>query len=429
MSEKSIRNAVLTMIITLACLVSCGKKAVSVSPLISGYGSIRLSISIAKPAALAKASQSLQTTWNKLIIRVSAPDMDTLTDTTDLSTSQLALIKSLASVKAGSERKVEVWTENSANQAVIHVCGPQAVSVTEGGATDLNLTLRPVKGSIYFDFWNIDSRIDTITARFRTATDTLTVRGVKAPGSRALLSIDYIPDGWNGTIEVLGIDCGATPWDTLYRYSRPYLFLANADSCFYASFKVYPGTINFDITFNLPGITVVQGYMNDKESLDSTEQGPVYISEIMYAVDDSEYVEIYNPLASDAVFDTLIVEVKGVYRKFPNVTVKAGGFFVIGRKALPFADAFHPTASALDLTSAGEFVALRKKDSTLVDCVYFTGGGNSQEWPVIGSSQRASIALDSLGGAGYNNFGKHWVAAVTPIPGTGLKGTPGQAGH
>ena len=427
---RGIKIIVLFVIfVLLGAMWGCGSKKAPFSAARSEYGSIRVAAIIARPSSLAKAGAVEQTVWNRLIIRITSPDMDTVSDTTTVSTSQSALVKSITKVRAGAGRMVEAWTENSTNGKIIHVASAQSVDVSENGVSDLNLELDPVKGSIYFDFWNIDTRVDTVAVMFCSATDTLKVRGGKAAGGRITLSIDYIPDNMNGTIMVYGMDYGVVPADTLYRYSQAYLFQADADSSLHASFKVYPGSINFEITFNLPGVTVVQGFMNDQEALDSVEKGPLYISEILYAVDDSEYVEIYNPLSRDTTFDTLILEVNDVYRKFPNVTIKADGFFVVGRKALPFADTWHSTASALDLASTGEFIALRGKDSTLMDCVYFTGSTNTQEWPVISSSQKASMVLDSLGGPGYNNYGKNWVAAMTPIPGTGLKGTPRTRGR
>jgi hypothetical protein len=410
-------------------LVSCGSKNNPLKTRAPQAGTVRVAAIIARPASLAKAQSVEQTVWTRIIIRISAPDMDPLSDTTNISTSQTALVKSISKVRAGNGRQVEAWTENASNGKIIHTSTSQSVNVSENAISDLSVELKPIKGSIYFDFWNIDTRIDTVEALFISGTDTMKARGGKAPGSRITLCIDYIPDGTNGTIRVYGIDCGTSPWDTLYRYGQAYFFKADADSSFHASFKVYPGSVNFSITFNLPGVTVVQGYMNDTQALDSTEQGPVYISEIMYAVDDSEYIEIYNPLSKDTTFDTLILEVNDVYRRFFNITVPADSLFVIGRKALPFADTYHATASALDLASTGEFIALRKKDSTLMDCVYFTGSNSTQEWPAVSSSQRASIVLDSLGGPAYNNYGKHWTAAITPVPGTGLKGTPRTRGR
>ncbi len=423
-----LRSAILIRVVTFAfsiMLASCGNKSALLSQGPQGYGDLGISINLIKPSSLAKSAKTEATIWNKLITQITALDMDTIRDTTTITSSQLAIVKTISGIKAGENRKIEAWTINSTNNKIIHSSTPITTIIIENKTNNINITLNPVAGSIYFNFWEIDSRIDSVVVLFCTATDTLAACGGILSGSRIMLNIDYIPDNSHGTIKVFGIDYTAPLYDTLYVFSQDYLFKANTDSTLPVQFKSLPGSVNFNITFSLPGNTVVHGYMNGKQFLDSTELGPIYITEIMYAVNDSEYVEIHNPLSNEVVFDTLILEVNNTFRKFTNVTIKPDGYFVIGRKAMPFVDSYHPTTSALDLSSTGEFISLRNKDSSLIDCVFFTGSSNSEGWPVISSSQKASIVLDSLAGPEYNNHGENWVAATTPIPGTGLKGTPG----
>jgi hypothetical protein len=167
------------------------------------------------------------------------------------------------------------------------------------------------------------------------------------------------------------------------------------------------------------------------------EKGPLIITEIMYGANDSEYVEVYNTLSRDTVFDTLILDIDGSLRYFASVSCKAKGFFVFGRKSLPWVDATHSVSSALDLPSGGNAtIMLRAKDLSIMDLVSFQGGTNKQEWP--GISGKKSIVLDSLvSDPTYNNFGKNWLPAQTAInqvdpryssPATSQCGTPGYGG-
>jgi hypothetical protein len=136
----------------------------------------------------------------------------------------------------------------------------------------------------------------------------------------------------------------------------------------------------------------------------------------MYAANDSEYIEIYNPL-NTAFNDSLIVEIDGTCRSFGIVGIAPKSFFVIGRQNLPWADTYHSVSSALDLSSTGNWLSLRSKASgdTVLDWVAFTGGSNAQEWPNFGSAKK-SIVLDSLiPDPAYNNYGRNWAAAQTQI--------------
>jgi hypothetical protein len=268
-----------------------------------------------------------------------------------------------------------------------------------------------------------------VSAEFVTPTHIYQSRQAVASGRRIQLSLDYVPDNTNGTLSVYGINTDVNPEDTLYAYSTPFSFQSGADTTQAIHFTVSPGGISLDMDLLQPGVSLAGGYMNHSDNLDTLETGPVYISEILYSANDSEYIEIYNPGSADTTFDTLIVEVNNTYRYFETITVKADSFLVIGRQALPFAHVYHPVKSALDLASTFEFIALRKKDSTLMDWVAFTGSSNDQQWPTMSSSAKTAIALNSLpADPKYNNYGRHWIKAESNIPSTGLKGTPGTSG-
>ncbi|MFH0919256.1 MAG: hypothetical protein V1913_02755 [Fibrobacterota bacterium] len=420
---------VLSLLRTLALIVlpiifsACGSKA---GPLNAApeTGTLLLSVSLVAPAqsALARASQ---TSGNRLILLIDAPDMAPLVDTITLTPGQAAVSHAISGVTPGSDRRIMVWTANAANGLTVHSPVIKTVDVTAGGTAALSLTLLPSRGSIYFSFHDIDKKVDSVAILFAVTADTFRTKAAVAAGNQIQLSLDYIPDNTSGTLFVYGIrDTLPTP-DTLYRFTRSYRFHAGLDSTLSAAFSVTPGGFSLTVSAALPGVTLVEGAMNSGALRDSTEAGPLFISEIMYNTNDSEYVEVYNPGLADVVFDTLILEVNNKYWKFTNVTVPANDFLVIGRHAYPYADIWHTTLTALDLASTYEYIALRQKDSTLMDAIAFTGSTNALEWPVLPSGAKASIELDSLGGPGYNNYGKNWRPATTLIPGTGMKGTPG----
>jgi hypothetical protein len=155
----------------------------------------------------------------------------------------------------------------------------------------------------------------------------------------------------------------------------------------------------------------------------------------MYNANDSEYVEIYNP-AESVYADSLILELDGVVRSLGIVSIQPKGFFVVGRRSLPWADTYPSLSSALDLSSGGNWISLRSRagGDTVMDWVAFCGGSNSQEWPNLGTAKK-SIVLDSLiADPAYNNYGRNWTNAQTlisqlyPSVSTGQYGTPKSKG-
>jgi hypothetical protein len=97
---------------------------------------------------------------------------------------------------------------------------------------------------------------------------------------------------------------------------------------------------------------------------------------------------------------------------------------VFGRRLLPWCDVAHSVASALDLSSTGNWITLRSKTGAIIDRVIFAGGSNALEWPNVSGKQ--AIVLDSgINDAQANNFGRNWHAATTLIAGTASQyGTP-----
>ena len=419
------------VLLTMALVVAqCGKAPTNSSG--KGAGEIQVWAQVAKQTSgLAKLSKSQATTWDSLVVRISSADMDTILKAFKFSVGDSLINCTMSDVPAGKARLIEVWTKN-VNNLLIHCSPSKIVDISAGEVTSLVFSLTPKRGSIYIDITDIPSTVDLVCASFVFG-DSETLDVCEKRSSKTYLTIDNIPDSASGTLSIAGISATG---DTLYQYSMSFVFYACQNATYSAQVTKVTTGMAIGIIAATPASTVVSASMGAKKPFE-IEKGPLIISEIMYTANDSEYVEVYNPLNKDSTFDTLILDIDGTYRFFANIAIKSKGFFVFGRKSLPWVNAVHPVASALDLSSTGNWITLRAKDSTAMDWVAFEGGSNDQEWPNVGTAKK-SIVLDSLvSDPAYNNYGSNWMAAKTPInqvnsayslPVTSQCGTPGAAG-
>jgi hypothetical protein len=422
--SRTILRMLPALVVALA-LARCGSIPGSPS---GGTGDIVARIRIVKltQPALSKAAARGATVWDSLVVVVSGADMSTVRRAIGLDMSVPIATDTVHDVPAGSDRTVDAFTK-SASGDTVHTATPQVVDLEAGEILVVDLRLVPSCGSIYIELLDVPTSVDSVFAWFvNTGGDTVgQVRSARS--SKLFLSIDYVPDATQGTVTIAAVDALG---DTLYQSEIALTFYADQNASLSAPFAESPGGLGLDVEIEQPGITLIAGTMASGDTV-GQETGPLVISEIMYAANDSEYIELYNPQAYDTTFDTLIVQIDGgTPRYFENVTVNSLDFFVIGRRSLPWADTFHTTASALDLSSTtGNWIALLKKDLTVIDWVAFAAGTNSVGWPKV--SGKTSVVLDSVDvDQAYNNFGTNWCAAVSEIdPGiTAQLGTPGLSG-
>jgi hypothetical protein len=409
----------LVYLVCAALLSSCGKNPVS-PPTEQGYGSVHLNLRIIKPAT--GAAKAAATTWDSLIIQVGGSDMAVVRIAKKISPALAAIMDTLNNIPAGTGRKIDVSTKTTSG-ATVHTTASRTIDLAVGETKQVSFILSPVAGSIYVDLTDVPTTVDSVWACFIAAGVTIGCSR-EARASKSYLSIDYIPDGTSGECVIVGMDFPSG--DTLYRARVPITFSANQNMTVSVPFSGKPTVIVADISVTDPGVTVVAGKMQNGDTV-GFESGPLLISEIMYAADDSEYIELYNPTPLDTSFDTLIVEVDGTQRIYRSIVVKSHDFYVIGRRQLPWADTFSTVSTALDLSSTtGNWIAVRTKTRKLIDWVAFAAGSNNQSWPRI--SGKVSIVLDSLvTDPRYNNYGMNWRAATTPIDlsRTAQLGTPG----
>jgi hypothetical protein len=419
------------VVFTIALLTAqCGKAPTNLS---KGFGEIQVSAQVVKQINdLAKSNSTKATTWDSLVVRISSTDIDTIRKAYKFNGGDSSSTFTISDVPAGKARLIEAWTKNL-NNLVIHSGDAKKIDLASGELKPVDFVLFPKRGSIYIDITDIPATIDHISASFTFGiSDTLNVSQKRS--AKTYLTIDNVPDSAAGMLCIAGISASG---DTVYRSSMPLVFYACQNATYSAQVTKVNTGISLGIAAQTPATTVISASMGAKKPFDN-EKGPLIISEIMYAANDSEYVEVYNPLGKDTTFDTLILDIDGIYRFFTNIAVKSKGFFVFGRKNFPWINAVHPVSSALDLASSGgNWITIRAKDSTAMDWVAFEGGTNDQGWPNIGTAKK-SIVLDSLvSDPAYNNYGANWIAAKTPInqanpaysqPITSQCGTPGVEG-
>jgi len=362
---------------------------------------------------LAKSLPKLATTCDSLIVEVSGADIGVLRYSKLFDLSQPVHRDTLS-------RKVTVYTVDKAGSVIqMDSIGHHSIRIDPNSTTQLNVVLIPAMGSIYLQLENIPTSIDSIVASFTA--DNKTVWSTRAKrNSKLYLSIDKIPNNTHGILYVAAVD---SLKDTLFSASKEFTFNAVSMQNISLNFTATPGQIIFSMTVVLPGVTSASGNIAAPES-SVVESGDLIITEIMYAANDSEYIEVYNPKGTDQIFDSLYFDIDGTYRLFTNITVPSQKTFVFGRRLLPWCDVAHSVASALDLSSTGNWITLRAKNGSIMDRVIFTGGSNTLEWPNVSGKQ--AIVLDgNVNDAQANNFGRNWHAATTLISGTTSQyGTP-----
>jgi hypothetical protein len=348
----------------------------------------------------------MATTWDSCVVKISASDMDTIDTAFKFSPQDASIIIALDNVPAGKQRSIEVFTKTKAN-LVVHVSSNQVVDISAAEKKILNFRLVPVLGSIYIDLTNIPTSVKRVCAEFDGDT-TCDDRATKL-----YLSIDNVPDKTSDSLIITGTDSTGA---VIYHSSLWLAFSALVDTTLATIFGRVSTSVSMTMSAQVPASTVVSGFVGSSRTI-ACETGRLLISEIMYAANDSEYVEVYNPSGSTYA-DSLILEIDGQYRSLGPVSIPSKGFFIIGRKSLPWSDAYPSLSSALDLSSGGNWLSLRSKadGDTVLDWVAFTGSSNSQEWPNPGTTPKKSIVVDSVcADPLYNNYGRNWTIAQTLI--------------
>lgn len=390
---------------------SCGRAPVAVST--ETTGALEINSYVQSPANSATTLAKLSTSCDSLIIEVTGPDIGTLRFSKFFDLTQSVQADTLKNIPTGSNRQIKVYTIDRSGTVITTDTNSQlTIRIDPNVTTQLNVVLLPAAGSIYLQLENIPTNVDSVFATF--SSDDLRSWSVRAKRSTKInLSLDKIPNAVHGTLMVVAVD---SLKDTLYTAKKVLTFNALSMENIALDFSTTPGGLSLNLSVTLPGVTTAIGNMAAPDTA-IAESGELLITEIMYAANDSEYIEVYNPKTIDQTFDSLYIDIDGTYRLFTNITIGAKKAFVFGRKLLPWCDVASTVASALDLSSTGNTISLRKKTGQIIDYVMFVGGSNTLEWPVVPGKQ--SIVLDtSITDAASNNFGRNWHAATSLISGT-----------
>jgi hypothetical protein len=376
--------------------------------------------STSQASALQKESVSFQTSCDSLVIEISGPDIEKVRSASKMDYSQSILLDTLAGIPAGKDREIYIYTVNRSG-AIIHVdsCGRRTVDISPGSSLTLSAVLVPVRGSIYLQIGAVPTSVDSVFASFISSDSSWNVHVRRSP--RVNISIDNIPHRTSGKLVVAGISIAG---DTLYKAEEQICFNAVSLESIPLVFAGTPGGTSLQMSIELPGATVAGGTMGNEQA-QSTESGALIITEIQYAANDSEYIELFNPSSRDTTIDTLIIDIDGAQKKIFGVSIKAGACFVIGRCALPWASIAYPSSSALDLSGSGNWITVKAGNGATIDRVSFVGGTNDLEWPVV-SGKKSIVLKSGITDPVLNNYGRNWTAASTLIPGSSSQfGTPG----
>lgn len=401
----------------LVFLVFCGTDPISSPPSSTGQLEIRTRIN---PASMAKTTTASQTFFDSLIIEISAPDMTPIRTAKKIDPSNPSFTDTLYDVPAGINRSVIITAVNDESVTHIDSISNRSVDINPNETSRIIATLIPAAGSIYIQLGAVPSIADSIHACFVSSGDTLIQTKVDRKNPKVFLSLDNIPHNQNGSLFVAITN---SQGNTLYTARQAITFDARSSNSVFLDFIAEGGDIECIINIRPSGVTLAS-YSFEPDQYAQTETGDLIITEIMYAANDSEYIELYNPTDQINAYDTLIIDIDGTRREFFNVEINPDSFLVIGRKSLPYADFFHETLSALDLSSNGNWITIRTNNGAILDQVIFTGASNSVEWPTF--SGRKSVELDrSRFDQISNNLGRNWNVATELIEGLVQFGTPG----
>ncbi len=401
-------------------LLRCGPSPVSNET--TDFGSLAIRFQVITPS-LQKSTQAAKLSFDSLIVEISAPDIKTIHYSQNILTSAPVVIDTIKDIPSGKQRTVKVWTVDGLG-TVIHkdTANMTDVEIKPKEINEIKFALLPAVGSLYLQIGGVPTKVDSVLAIYtESVTKKQWYASVKQK-TNVILVLDKIPNKSTGTVNVF---CITTAKDTIYKAESKLSFDVSSQNPVNLEFRSNPGTISLDLTIIEPGAILVNGRI-DSELADSTETGEIIITEIMYDVDGSEYIELYNLLPSAVTYDSLYICINDESRLITDMTFAPNSFNVIPRDTLPWVDTIIKPMSFLQLTIDGSWIAIRAKDSTLIDRVIYTGRENSAGWPKAGDS--ASIALDSNAYTSKaNNYGTSWKLSSSLIPNsTGQYGSPGR---
>ncbi|MDR2694658.1 MAG: lamin tail domain-containing protein [Chitinispirillales bacterium] len=426
------------MLLTSALLLLYGcaeeSKNDPVKPQDGEYGMLEVCVRVVNQPLKKGAAQNgtgasdavAQTVAENLVVEISGNELSPTQFKVKLNAARSTAVDTVKKVPIGEARRISVWAVNKdGGKTHVDTAEYRYVDIEKARVTRIFATLIPAAGSIYIHINGLETSISTVHASFTSRDGELVFRNSVARAAHTFLSIDNIPHELDGILRVSLVDNKA---DTVKIATSEFVFNAQGDNVFDLQFIENSGMLGMDAVLYAPGVTIVS-YDVEKPASNVVETGELIITEIMYSAGDDNYIELYNPGNKAVSFDTLTTEVDKTTYYFAGVSIGANGYFVIGRRALPYSDINTNTTGGLPISSTGNWITVRRgRGGNVLDRVICGGTNSAVGWPAgLSPSSKKAVELSrDKYGAMENNFGKNWVAAEQLISGTGnMYGTPG----
>jgi hypothetical protein len=411
------------VIIPLALALFCGKGSNNPAA-VQENGMLEIRARVVNKA-LAKSGAAATTVAERLVVEISANDMETMRIERKLDLSRPSVGDTLTKIPPGKNRRVKIWAIDK-NDVVTHIDSIEnrnTVNIEDKTVTLIYATLIPAAGSIYLQFLGLPAN-SSVYARFASSDETFSVENSVNRSTRTFLNLDNIPHRTAGILTAFIIDGSG---NTLYVAQRELTFDARSDNTIDLEFNESGGKMAVNVAVYNPGVTVGSyDYTKKSESI-VVETGELIITEIMWNASNDNYIELYNPQAEAVSFEVLTTDVDGTMYDFTDVTVAANGYFVIGRQKLPYVNVNTPTTGGLSITSTGNWITIKRgKNGPVIDRVICAGSNNATGWPPVSGKRSIELARDKYS-VTDNNYGKNWSAAVEFINEESSQyGTPGR---
>jgi len=434
--NRSAAVLTLTRFFTAALLLFCAcaeePKVDPVKPESGEYGMLEVCVRVVnqplkKGAAVNGAAATAQTVAENLVVEISGSDLSPTQFRVKLNAARTTVVDTVKKVPIGEARKISVWAVNKeGGKTHADTIEYRYADIEKAKVTRIFATLIPAAGSIYLHINGLETAVVTVHASFTSRDGELVFKNSAAKAPHTFLSIDNIPHELDGVLRVSLVD---KQGDTLKVATNEFVFNARGDNIFDLQFIENSGMLGMDATLYAPGVTIAS-YDFDKPASNVGETGELIITEIMYNASEENYIELYNPKDQTVSVDTLAVEVDKTACYFPNVSIPSKKYFVIGRKALPYADIVANSPNSLPIVSTGNWITVRRgRAGAVLDRVICGGTNTAVGWPAgtsSGGKRSVELSRDKYG-AMENNFGKNWAAADQLITGnSNVYGTPGR---
>ncbi len=354
-----------------------------------------------------EVSKSRATVATKLRVRIVNSAGTSVCDTTISIAGETSLI-TIPKLDQGTAYTAFAWTTDNSG-TVIHSEKSTQFDVVTNQITSILLALLPRCGSIMMQLYDVPGTVDSVVLAF--ASDSGSFRTSKIGTAKMSLELDNVAYGAHGKLDLKMFKGAAVlaEWDTTFTFTNQNI---SGQFSFLKS-----GGIETKITMEEPSNTIFSGSGDPTKKLDE-ESGKLVITEFMAnggstssPTTNGEFVEIYNPLTTPFTTDTLQLSAGDKIIKLANITIPAGGFYVVAAGGGSF---WTPdtTISTLDLIGTSGLISVSSNGVLHDYVIYFST--TSSGWPALSPATKKSWEIDLVAPtAVLNNFGANWRGCAT----------------